>query len=99
MNDLVVLRLNLEVCLGMRADRADFGGSLAHDDMSAVRALPNLLVVTGENESALDVLKQFFVPLLVLLLNLRDALEEERNGSKPSSLASFANFAYISVHS
>ena len=53
---LIVLCVNLEVALGMIADRAFVGGVGADHDMSAVSALPYLYFALCENSSGLYIL-------------------------------------------
>ena len=53
---LVVLCVNLEVALGMVADRAFVGGVGADNDVSAVSALPYLYFALSENSSGLYIL-------------------------------------------
>ena len=65
---LVVLGVDFEVGLGMGADGADLRRGGAHDDMSAVAALPYLDLALGEDGGGLHVLKQGAISLLVLLL-------------------------------
>ena len=56
----------------MVANRAYFGRFFANDDVTAVGALPNHVVVAGENKATLNVGQQFFVALLVVFFNLTD---------------------------
>ena len=52
----IVLFPQLEVGLGMGADGAHLGGFFAHDDMTAVAALPHLDAALFEDLLHLDVL-------------------------------------------
>ena len=63
----------------MVANRAHFGSLLANHDMTAVAALPNHLLVAGENETAFNVGQKLSVTLLVMLLYLTDHGEKRRN--------------------
>ena len=56
----------------MVANRAYFGRFFADDDVTAVGALPNHVVVAGENKATLNVGQQFFVALLMVFFNLTD---------------------------
>ena len=53
---LVVLCMNLEVALGMIADRALVGGIGSNNDMSAVSALPYLHFALCKDSSSLHIL-------------------------------------------
>ena len=61
----------------MGADGAHAGGFLAHMDVTAVAALPDVLVAALEDHAVFQVLQQGAVALLVLLLDLAHALEQE----------------------
>ena len=52
---LVILCVDLEVALGMIADRAFVGGIGSHNDMSAVSALPYLYFALCEDSSGLHI--------------------------------------------
>ena len=75
-SDSVVLRYLLEIALRMRADRADLRGLVRLADIAAVEALPDDLLALLEHLVLLDVLEQELIALLMLLLDLRNALEE-----------------------
>jgi hypothetical protein len=64
------LSLNLEVALWVVADWANLWSLLAYYDMTAVRALPDAVAITREDELVLHVLQEFAITLLVVLLNL-----------------------------
>ena len=72
---LVVDDLLLEVGLRVLADRANLRGLLAHVQVTAVEALPDLDARTLEDLALLDALGQLVVALLVGLLDGTDAAE------------------------
>lgn len=74
---LIVLSLYLEIALRMLAYRTNLRSLLAYDNVAAVRALPNHVLVAGEHETALHVFKEFPVSLLVGLLDGAYLLEQE----------------------
>ena len=96
---LEILGFDLEICLRMVANRTHFGSFLANHDMTAVAALPDHLLVAGENESAFDIGQQLSVTLLMMLLDFTHHGEKRRNVAKTLFLGGLANPAYISVHS
>ena len=98
----IVLGLDFEVGLGMGADGADHGGLLAHDDVAAVAAFPDGVAFLGEDQLVLDIGQELQITSLMLLLNFSMAATPSNSAamvSKPSSRASLAKVAYISVHS
>ena len=60
----------------MVADRADLRSLLSDHDMTAVGALPDGVLVTGENHRILNLTQQLAVTLLMGLLNGADFGEE-----------------------
>ena len=66
---LIVGCAQSEVCLGMIANRANLGSTLANVDMAAVAALPNHVALAGEYQAVFDVGQQFAVALFVLFFN------------------------------
>lgn len=68
----IVLSLDLEITLGMLADRAELRSLLAYDDVSAIRALPNGILISLEYNAALNIGQQFPVAFLVSLLDSSD---------------------------
>ena len=52
---------------------------LADHDMAAVQALPYTVAILREYHALLNILDQLPIPLLVLLLDLRHALKEQRD--------------------
>ena len=83
----------------MVADRAFLRRCLAHMDMAAVGALPDLVAVPGEHQTAFHIGQELTVALLVLFLNGAYSLEQGGNLMKALFFATLANSAYISVHS
>ena len=73
--NLIVFREELEIRLGVVANGALVGCRLADNNMSAVGALPDTVAVTRENDLILDVLQEFAIALLVVLLDSTDLLE------------------------
>ena len=59
----------------MVADGALLGSLLADDDMSAVGALPDYVVVFREHAFLINIVEQLTIALLMLLLNLGYSLE------------------------
>ena len=76
----IVFRLDLEICLRVRADGANLGRLLTDDNMAAVAALPDLICVAREHQSALDVGQQLAVARLVLLFDLAHAVKQRGDG-------------------
>ena len=64
----------------MIADRADFRGFLADDDVTAVGALPDHVAFAGEDEAFLDVGKELAIAFFVFFFDLADHFEQ---GSDP----------------
>ena len=83
----------------MEADGTDGGCLGAHDDMTAVAALPDVDTTLAEHFHRLDVVQQGTVAFLVVLLDGRYATELSASSWKPSSSASRAKRSYMSVHS
>ncbi len=79
--------------------RAHFGRLLADMDMAAVGALPDHIAVAGEHEAVFNVAQQLAIAFFMLFFDLGDAFKQRRNVVKPSSRASLAKVAYMSVHS
>ena len=73
--NLIVFRQKLEVSLGVVANRTLVGSRLADNDMSAVGTLPDTVAFTRENNLILNVLQEFAIALLVVLLDSTDLLE------------------------
>ena len=76
---LIVFSLQLEVGLGMGADRTDLRRRGTHVDVSAVGALPDHIPIPGEDQPALHIGQQPAVALLMLLLDLRHPLKQGGN--------------------
>ena len=72
-SSLVILSLHLEVCLRMRAYRADLGSLLADHNVAAVAALPDRIAFLGEYQAVLHIRQKLSVSLLMLLLDSRNA--------------------------
>ena len=60
----------------MGTDRANLGGLLAHMDMAAIAALPDVNAVLLEHHTVVQVFQKGTVTLLVLLLDLAYPLKE-----------------------
>lgn len=73
--ELVILCFNLEVALWVVADWANLRSLLAYYDMSAVRALPDAVAVTREDELVLYVLQELAITLLMMLLDFSNHLK------------------------
>lgn len=76
---LVVVLLQLKIALGMCADGALEGCRLADVSVTAVPALPDLLLFTGKNLIVLQVLGQLAVALLVLFFDLSPMVKSAAN--------------------
>ena len=76
---LIVLCMDKEVRLRMLADRAKLRSLLADDDMAAIAALPDHVLIAREYDTLLDVAKKLAITLLVSLLDSADLLEKESN--------------------
>ena len=96
---LIVLCVNFKIALGMVAGGANLRGLLAHDDVTAVAALPHLDLALGEDLRHLHIVQQGTVALLVMLFNGGDRRKRWASSWKPSSSAVLAKPSYISVHS
>ena len=72
---LIILRVNFKVALGMVAGGADLRGLLAHDDVTAVAALPYLDLTLGKDLRHLHIVQQGTVALLMVLFNGGDQAE------------------------
>ena len=84
---LIVFSLDLEISLGMCANGAYFRSLLANNNVAAVRALPDHVAITREDQTALNVSEQLAVTLLRAPSRSRQPAQN-RNAisSKPSSL-------------
>lgn len=96
---LIILRIKLEEALRMVAHRALLRSSLTNVNVSTVAALPNAIAVTREHNTFLDVLQQFAITLLVVLLYLTHSTELRSNLGETFSQSYLAISAYMSVHS
>ena len=67
---LIIFRVDLKIALGMIAGRADLRGLLAHNNVTAVAALPHLDLAFGEDLRRLYIAQQGTVALLMVLLDL-----------------------------
>jgi hypothetical protein len=67
-NVSVIVALDLKICLGMIADRADLRSLGADMNMSAVAAHPDLLAVLGEYLALLKIFEKLKIALFVGLL-------------------------------
>lgn len=74
-SELVVFCVNFKIALGMVAGGANLRGLLAHDDVTAVAALPHLDLALGEDLRHLHIVQQGTVALLVMLFNGGDQAE------------------------
>ena len=72
---LIVFCVNFKIALGMVAGGANLRGFLAHDDVTAVAALPHLDLALGEDLRHLHIVQQGTVALLVVLFNGGDQAE------------------------
>ena len=72
---LIVFCVNFKIALGMVAGGANLRGLLAHDDVTAVAALPHLDLALGEDLRHLHIVQQGTVALLVMLFNGGDQAE------------------------
>ena len=63
----------------MVANRAHIRSFFADNDMATIAALPNHVVVAGENEATLNVGQQFFVTLFVMFFNFTNHGEQFSN--------------------
>ena len=72
----IIVFLQLEICLRMSADRADFRSILSDMNMTAVGADPDPVAVTGEHNALFDIRYQFAVTLFMLLLDLTDGIKK-----------------------
>lgn len=66
---LIVFCLQLEVRLRVLANRAELRSLLAYNDVTAVAALPDAIAVAREHYAVLNVLQEFAIALLVMLLD------------------------------
>src|SRR6266568_1875680 len=73
----VVIFNQLEICLRMFTDRANFQRFLPFVDMTAVAAFPCGGVVLRKEPAGFDLLQQLEVAFLVRLLYLADPLENK----------------------
>ena len=78
----------------MVADWANLWSLLAYYDMTAVRALPDAVAVTREDELVLHVLQEFAITLLVVLLDFSHHLKLGSNLLE-AFLVSFLCHAWI----
>ena len=60
----------------MVADRADFRGLLADNDVTAVCALPDHITFAGEDEAFLDIGKELAIAFFVIFFDLADHFEQ-----------------------
>ena len=95
----IVLRVNLEIALGMVTGGADLRGLLPYHDVAAVAALPHLHLALGKHLRHLHVAQQCPIALLMVLLNGPHQAESLGQLMKPSSSAVLAKPSYMSVHS
>lgn len=96
---LVILGSQLKVALRVIAHGADFGSLLAYHNMATVRALPYTVAIAAEHNGVLNILEQTAVALLMRLFDGTYHSNFSAISSKPSSRASLAKVAYMSVHS
>ena len=68
----------------MVADRTNLWSLLAYYDMTAVRALPDAVAVTREDELVLHVLQELAITLLVVLLDFSHQKQEQDFGTLTS---------------
>ena len=71
----IILRVDLEVALGVVAGGADVGGLGADDDVAAVAAFPDLDLALFKDLGGLDIAQQRAVALFVMALDLADEAE------------------------
>ena len=93
---LVVLRLQLEVALGVVADGTHARGVLAYHNMTAVAAPPHAVAFAGVDQAAFDVGEELAVALFVLALDGAHHLELPGNLFE-ALLASLSGHAGIHV--
>lgn len=96
---LIVSCFNLEVSLSVVANWADARSLFSDYNVSAVRALPDAVSVLREYHLVLNVFQKLAVALFVMFSISATPSNLAAISSNPSSRASFAIRAYISVHS
>lgn len=69
---LIVFRFDLEIRLRVITYRANLRRVFSNMDVSAIRALPNRIAVSGEYELTVQIAEQLQISLLMLLFNLPD---------------------------
>ena len=79
----------------MIADRADFRGFLADDDVTAVGALPDHVAFAGEDEAFLDVGKELAIAFFVFFFDLADHFEQ---GSDPREAFFLSGLGETVIH-
>ena len=72
---LIIFRVDLKIALGMITGGADLRGLLAHNDVTAVAALPHLDLAFGEDLRRLYIAQQGAVSLLMVLFDGSDQAE------------------------
>ena len=73
----------MEIRFGMLAHRTDIRRFFANNNVSAVAAVPNLITIAGEHQSALNVGKEFAVALFVFFFDLADPFKESGDLIQP----------------
>ena len=91
--------MDFKVTLRMAAGRTDLRRFLAHDDVTAVAALPHLDLALGEDLRHLHIVQQGTVALLMVLFNGGYQAETLGQLMKAFLIGSFGKPSYISVHS
>jgi hypothetical protein len=74
---LIVSSMDQEVRLRMLANRTKLRSLLADNDMAAIAALPDHVLIARENDTLLDIAQELTVTLLMSLLDSADLLEKE----------------------
>jgi hypothetical protein len=73
---LIVFCFDLKIALGMFTNRAELRALLPNHDMTAIRALPDLVPFPGEDHAPLNIGEEFAIALFMLLLNGADQRKE-----------------------
>ena len=81
--------MNFKIALGMVAGGANLRGLLAHDDVTAVAALPYLDLTLGKDLRRLHIVQQGAVSLLMVLFNSSDQTETLRQLMKAFLIGGF----------
>lgn len=96
---LVILGSQFKIAFRVVTHGAKFGCLFANHNVSAVRALPNALALAREHHAVFDILQQFAIAFLVQFFDSTHHSNFAAISAKPSSRASRAKVAYMSVHS